>query len=137
MNKEIYEGDEYDHLLLGHMNNQRKTTRAKERLIVFAEQEELEMEFLAQTGRKAFPKFEVATFGVGSFYVADALFRRLRGVKTVITGYAGGESNDQADINEWPVRPSNQIDFEEISDGTLGHAQVVQVYYDQKIISYA
>jgi peptide methionine sulfoxide reductase MsrA len=39
---------------------------------------------------RAYAKFDIATFGTGSFYIADALFRRIRGVKTVVTGYAGG-----------------------------------------------
>lgn len=59
--------------------------------------------------------------GGGCFWCLDAFYRALPGVKEVIAGYAGG---DKANPN-----------YEEVSSGTTGHAEVVKVIYDPKIVS--
>lgn len=68
------------------------------------------------------PHWETATFGGGCFWCLDAVFRQLKGVKTVVSGYAGGH---------WP-HPT----YERICSGTTGHAEVVQLVFDADQISY-
>lgn len=63
-----------------------------------------------------------AYLGGGCFWCLDALYRRLKGVKRVTSGYAGGEQDN----------PS----YEQVSGGGTGHAEVVEVEFDPKLISY-
>jgi peptide-methionine (S)-S-oxide reductase len=63
-----------------------------------------------------------ATFGGGCFWCVEAVFERVDGVKSVISGYAGGNTKD----------PS----YEEVCSGRTGHAEVVRVEYDPKKVSY-
>lgn len=67
-------------------------------------------------------KSEVAIFGGGCFWCTEAIFSRLRGVTKVVSGYAGGKR----------AQPT----YEQVSTGTTGHAEVVQITYDPQIISY-
>ena len=60
-------------------------------------------------------------FAGGCFWCLDAVYRRLKGVTEVVSGYAGGEVPD----------PS----YEEVSSGETGHAEVVQVTFNESIIS--
>lgn len=68
-------------------------------------------------------KSEVATFGSGCFWCAEAAFERLKGVEAVVSGYSGGKGKD----------PS----YELVSTGLTGHAEVVQITYNPKVITYA
>jgi peptide-methionine (S)-S-oxide reductase len=68
-------------------------------------------------------KTEVATFGAGCFWCTEAVFQRVRGVKTVVSGYSGGSVPDPT--------------YEQVCDGTTGHAEVVQVTFDPTAVSYA
>ncbi len=68
------------------------------------------------------PPFEVATFGGGCFWHVEEAFDRMKGVKTAISGYAGGTV---------PF-PS----YEMVHSGETGHIEVVKVVYDPKIVSY-
>ncbi len=63
-----------------------------------------------------------AVFGGGCFWCLDAVFRRLRGVRDVVSGYAGGRLPD----------PS----YEQVCTGTTGHAEVVQVTFDPAVVTY-
>ena len=65
---------------------------------------------------------DVATFGGGCFWCTEAVFRELRGVEQVESGYAGGSVE----------RPS----YEAVCSGRTGHAEVVQVTYDPRVVSY-
>ena len=56
----------------------------------------------------------------GCFWCLDAVYRRLKGVTEVVSGYAGGETSD----------PS----YEAVSTGDTGHAEVVQITFDESII---
>lgn len=67
-------------------------------------------------------KTELATFGGGCFWCIEAVFERLDGVKSVTSGYAGGKRENPT--------------YEEVSSDTTGHAEVVQVEYDPKKVSY-
>lgn len=67
-------------------------------------------------------KFEIATFGGGCFWCTEAIFQELEGVKSVIAGYAGGET----------INPT----YEDICTGTTGHAEVIQIEYDPLRIDF-
>ncbi|MDG1277244.1 MAG: peptide-methionine (S)-S-oxide reductase MsrA [Algoriphagus sp.] len=64
---------------------------------------------------------KLITLGAGCFWCTEAVFQRLKGVVKVISGYSGGFVED----------PS----YREICNGTTGHAEVIEVYYDPKVIS--
>jgi peptide-methionine (S)-S-oxide reductase len=65
---------------------------------------------------------EVATLGGGCFWCLDAVFRGLKGVEQVVSGYAGGTVPN----------PS----YEAVCTGRTGHAEVVQVTFDSGLLSY-
>jgi methionine-S-sulfoxide reductase len=71
---------------------------------------------------KSTGKLERATFGAGCFWHVEAEFEWLRGVKSAVSGYAGGEVPN----------PS----YEMVHEGETGHIEVVQVEYDPSIITY-
>jgi peptide-methionine (S)-S-oxide reductase len=75
-----------------------------------------------QSGGPAMEVREKATFGGGCFWCVEAVFEHLEGVHSVVSGYAGGS-------NQNPT-------YEEVSTGTTGHAEVVQITYDPETISY-
>ncbi len=56
----------------------------------------------------------------GCFWCLDAVYQRLKGVKSVISGYAGGGTTN----------PS----YEQVSTGETGHAEAVEITFDEKII---
>ncbi len=68
---------------------------------------------------------ETATFGGGCFWCTQALFKRLKGVVSVMSGYAGGS-------REHDSTPS----YEEVSTGKTGFAEAIQIKFDPKIISF-
>lgn len=65
---------------------------------------------------------EIAVFGGGCFWCTEAVFERLRGVISVVPGYAGG----------FMVHPT----YEAVCAGDTGHAEVVRVEFDPSVISY-
>jgi peptide-methionine (S)-S-oxide reductase len=65
---------------------------------------------------------EVATLAGGCFWCLDAVFRDLRGVEKVESGYAGGATPN----------PS----YEQVCSGRTGHAEVVQITFDPTAISF-
>ena len=67
-------------------------------------------------------EYEVATFGSGCFWCTEAVFERLDGVIRVVSGYAGGHVKN----------PS----YKEVTSGQTGHAEVCQVFFDPKVITY-
>lgn len=68
-------------------------------------------------------KLETATFGSGCFWCSEAVFDRLKGVKSVVSGYCGGNLKNPT--------------YEQVCSGTTGHAEVIQVTYDPAQISFA
>lgn len=56
----------------------------------------------------------------GCFWCLDAVYRRLKGVESVVSGYVGGEIVD----------PS----YEQVSTGLTGHAEAVKITFDEKTI---
>ena len=73
-------------------------------------------------GQNRMNQFEKATFGAGCFWCVEAVFERLDGVQSVEAGYAGGST----------VNPT----YEEVCSGRTGHAEVAQITFDPKKISY-
>lgn len=72
---------------------------------------------------KATPKIlEMATLAGGCFWCTEAIFKRLKGVTSVVPGYSGGKTEN----------PS----YEEVCSGTTGHAEAIQIKFDPSIISY-
>ncbi|MDQ6672521.1 MAG: peptide-methionine (S)-S-oxide reductase MsrA [Chloroflexota bacterium] len=65
---------------------------------------------------------ETATLGGGCFWCLEAVYNELRGVERVISGYAGGQV-------PFPT-------YEQVCSGRTGHAEVVQVDFDPRVISY-
>ena len=65
---------------------------------------------------------EKATFGGGCFWCVEAVFQRVEGVDTVISGYSGGHVKN----------PS----YREVTTGTTGHAEVVQIIFNPEVISF-
>jgi len=63
-----------------------------------------------------------ATFGAGCYWCTEAVLEQLDGVLDVKSGFMGGKT----------VHPS----YEDVCSGTTGHAEVVQVSFDPKKISY-
>jgi peptide-methionine (S)-S-oxide reductase len=65
---------------------------------------------------------DTATFGAGCFWCVEAVFQKLEGVVSVSSGYSGGQTKN----------PS----YEDVCSGKTGHAEVCQIAYDSKKISY-
>jgi len=65
---------------------------------------------------------EVAIFGGGCFWCTEAVFKMLKGVVSVIPGYAGGDTPN----------PS----YEAVSSGRTGHAEVTRIEYDPAQVSF-
>lgn len=65
---------------------------------------------------------ERATFGGGCFWCTEAVFERIPGVKSVVSGYAGGRV-------PYPT-------YEMVCSGLTGHAEVVQIEFDPDVVSY-
>ena len=65
---------------------------------------------------------EKATLAGGCFWCTEAIFKRLKGVISVMPGYAGGDKEN----------PS----YEDVCSGTTGHAETIQIEFDPKVISY-
>ncbi len=65
---------------------------------------------------------EIAVFGGGCFWCTEATFKMLKGVHAVDSGYAGGARG--------------KADYESVSSGSSGHAEVVRIEYDADVIEY-
>lgn len=66
---------------------------------------------------------EKATFAGGCFWCTEAIFRRLKGVETVIPGYSGGSMENP--------------NYEQVSSGITGHAEAIQIAYNPSLIPYS
>jgi peptide-methionine (S)-S-oxide reductase len=68
------------------------------------------------------PDRELATLGGGCFWCLEAVYKDLKGVERVVSGYAGGEVEN----------PS----YEQVCGGRTGHAEVVQIEFDPQVVTY-
>lgn len=67
-------------------------------------------------------KTDTAIFGGGCFWCIEAVFEQIKGVKKVVSGYAGGTTKN----------PTYGL----VCSGETGHAEVCQILFDPEIISY-
>lgn len=65
---------------------------------------------------------QLATFGGGCFWCTEAVFLDVKGVTKVESGYAGGTVKNPT--------------YKEVSTGLTGHAEVIQITFDPKVVSY-
>ena len=68
------------------------------------------------------PKSEIAIFGGGCFWCTEAVFTELRGVISVMPGYAGGVISNPT--------------YKQVCSGNTGHAEVIKIEFDPSQISY-
>jgi peptide-methionine (S)-S-oxide reductase len=73
-------------------------------------------------GTVMLPAEDTAVFAGGCFWGIEAVFEHVKGVKSAVSGYAGGKD----------ANPT----YEQVSSGDTGHAEVVQVIYDPSQVSY-
>jgi peptide-methionine (S)-S-oxide reductase len=64
----------------------------------------------------------VATFGAGCFWCVEAVFKELRGVTSVTSGFSGGHVENPT--------------YKQVCAGATGHAEVAQVRYDPEQVRY-
>src|SRR6266850_4246954 len=80
----------------------------------------------AKIGQEAKPTAsgptDTATFGAGCFWCVEAVFQNLKGVQSVVSGYAGGTVRNPT--------------YEDVCSGQTGHAEACQIAYDPAVISY-
>src|SRR5204862_2891445 len=65
---------------------------------------------------------EVATLAGGCFWCLEAVYKDLRGVLSVVSGYAGGDV----------LNPT----YYQVCEGTTGHAEVVQITFDPRAVTF-
>lgn len=65
---------------------------------------------------------QIAVFGGGCFWCIEALFNRLEGVESAVSGYMGGQVENPT--------------YRQVCNGDTGHVEVVQVTFDPGVISY-
>jgi peptide-methionine (S)-S-oxide reductase len=65
---------------------------------------------------------QLATFGGGCFWCTEAVFLDVKGVKSVVSGYAGGQVKNPT--------------YREVCSGLTGHAEVIQLSFDPSIVSF-
>lgn len=63
-----------------------------------------------------------AIFGGGCFWCTESVFLHLQGVQNVVSGYAGGTAET--------------ANYQAVCDGDTGHAEVIKIDYDEKIIDF-
>lgn len=74
-------------------------------------------------GSAADERYEVATFAGGCFWCMESAFEGIPGVISAVSGYMGGTKDNPT--------------YEEVSSGTTGHAESVQVTFDPKKVTYS
>ncbi|MCY4527583.1 MAG: peptide-methionine (S)-S-oxide reductase MsrA [Chloroflexi bacterium] len=73
-------------------------------------------------GSRSSDGFPLATLAGGCFWCLEAVYNELRGVESVVSGYAGGHDPNPT--------------YEAVCSGTTGHAEVVQIAYDPDMVSF-
>ncbi|MDF5690932.1 peptide-methionine (S)-S-oxide reductase MsrA [Aquirufa aurantiipilula] len=70
----------------------------------------------------SYAQLETITFGAGCFWCVEAVYQRVKGVHSVVSGYMGGKMKN----------PS----YRDVCTGLTGHAEVCQLTYDPKVVSF-
>ncbi|MBS1680143.1 MAG: peptide-methionine (S)-S-oxide reductase MsrA [Bacteroidetes bacterium] len=76
----------------------------------------------ASQNDKNMNELKTATFGAGCFWCTEAVFLNVNGVTKVVSGYSGGKVK----------KPT----YKEVCTGLTGHAEVTQITYDPKVVSF-
>ena len=71
---------------------------------------------------QAHSKFKEATFAGGCFWCMEPPFEKLKGVKSVFSGFMGGKLKNPT--------------YKQVSSGGTGHLEVIHILYDEDKISY-
>lgn len=66
---------------------------------------------------------KTATLAAGCFWCTEAIFKRLKGVEKVTSGYAGGNRKDPT--------------YEAVTTGATGHAEAIQIEFNPEVMPYA
>ncbi len=66
---------------------------------------------------------EIAIFAGGCFWGVEAVFEQVEGVRSAVSGFAGGASGD--------------VTYKQVISGGTGHAEAVKVVFDPRVVSYA
>lgn len=77
---------------------------------------------IAKLSQEDLTKYETAYFASGCFWCVEAIFESVKGVKEVVSGYAGGTEENPT--------------YQQVGSGNSTHAEAVEVYYDPKVISF-
>jgi len=67
-------------------------------------------------------EMETATLAGGCFWCTEAIYQRLKGVESIVSGYAGGTIENPT--------------YEQVIRGETGHTEAIQIKFDPKIISF-
>lgn len=78
---------------------------------------------LASTPAAAQPKLETAILAGGCFWGMEAVFEHVKGVASVVSGYAGGAKADAS--------------YTKVSSEQTAHAEAVRISYDPRLVSYS
>ena len=73
-------------------------------------------------GSQSSDGYPLATLAGGCFWCLEAVYNELRGVESVVSGYAGGHDPDPT--------------YEAVCSETTGHAEVVQIAFDPDMVSF-
>lgn len=73
-------------------------------------------------GNSELAQKNLATLGGGCFWCLEAVYDELKGVLSVVSGYSGGNISNPT--------------YQQVCNGSTGHAEVVQVEFDPQIVSY-
>lgn len=65
---------------------------------------------------------QIAILAGGCFWGVEAVFEHVKGVKSVVSGYAGGSASDAT--------------YAKVSSERTGHAEAVRIVFDPKVVSY-
>jgi peptide-methionine (S)-S-oxide reductase len=76
----------------------------------------------AAPAKPAEPALQTAVLAGGCFWGVEGVYEHMRGVKSVVSGYAGGESSTAT--------------YEKVGTGRTGHAESVQITFDPKQVTY-
>ena len=74
------------------------------------------------TDNTVYGKLDTAYMAMGCFWCVEACLERIKGVKEVVSGYAGGRTADP--------------DYDAVGGGSTGHAEAVMVLYDPQMVSF-
>jgi peptide-methionine (S)-S-oxide reductase len=77
---------------------------------------------MSETDGGAGARTERAVLGGGCFWCLEAVYKRYEGVKSIVSGYAGGSKPDPT--------------YEEVCTGSTGHAEVVEIEFDPAVLGY-